>query len=145
MSTTTITTEANLTADPELRFTKITGQAVATIRLAASSRRKDLGGEYVDTPPVFCEATVWGALAEHAADSLRKGDRVLVHGTSFDEEWTDREGRTRVKHVLQVQAIGASLRYTTATIHRASSKPDSETDAHAGSPAGWPQSERQSV
>ena len=43
---TTITLEANLTADPELRFTKTTGQAVATIRLAASSRRKDMDGEY---------------------------------------------------------------------------------------------------
>ena len=115
---TTITTEANLTADPELRFTKATGQAVATIRLAASSRRKDLDGEYQDTPAVFYEATLWGALAENAADSLRKGDRVLVHGTGYDEEWTDRDGQTRVKHVLQVTGIGASLRYATATLTR---------------------------
>ena len=46
---TTITLEANLTADPDLRFTKTAGQAVATIRLAASSRRKDMDGEYQDT------------------------------------------------------------------------------------------------
>ena len=115
---TTITTEANLTADPDLRFTKTTGQPVATIRLAASSRRKDMDGEYQDTPAVFYEATLWGAVAENAADSLRKGDRVLVHGTSYDEEWTDREGATRVKHVLQVTAMGASLRYATATLTR---------------------------
>jgi len=69
---------------------------------------------------VFYNATCWGALAEHAAESLRKGDRVLIHGTTYDEDWTDREGNTRIKHVLQVQAIGASLRYATTRITRAS-------------------------
>ena len=132
---TTITTEANLTADPELRFTKTTGQAVATIRLAASSRRKDMDGEYQDTPAVFYEATVWGALAENAADSLRKGDRVLVHGTGYDEEWTDREGQTRVKHVLQVTGIGASLRYATATLTRTTRKTDQPVEPAEPAPA----------
>lgn len=122
----TITAEGNLTADPELRFTKATGQAVATVRIAISARRKNIGGEYVDTPPTFHEATVWGALAEHVAESLHKGERVLVHGSTYDEEWTDRDGRIRVKHVIQVQAIGASLRYATATVHRTTSKADAE-------------------
>ena len=119
---TTITTEGNLTHDPDVRFTKVTGQAVCNLTLAVSSRRKNMDGDYVDTPPVFYNATCWGALAEHAAESLRKGDRVLVHGTTYDEEWTDRDGNTRAKHVLQVQAIGASLRYATATIHRTKSQ-----------------------
>jgi single-strand DNA-binding protein len=125
---TTITTEANLTADVELRFTKTTGQAVCTLRLAVSARRKNIDGEYEDTPTVFYEATVWGQLAEHAADSLHRGDRVLVHGSTHVEEWTDREGGTRSKHVIQVTALGVSLRYATATIHRAtSSRPESES------------------
>ena len=116
---TTITTEGNLTADPELRYTKTTGQAVCTIRLAVSARRKNMDGQYEDTVAVFYEATTWGALAEHLADSAVKGDRVLVHGSTYDEEWTDREGGTRVKHVIQVSAAGVSLRYATATVHRA--------------------------
>jgi single-strand DNA-binding protein len=116
---TTITTEANLTGDPELRFTKTTGQAVCTVRLAVSTRRKNMDGEYDDTVPVFYEATVWGQLAEHLADTAGKGDRLLVHGTTHDEQWTDRDGGTRIKHVIQVTALGASLRYATATIHRA--------------------------
>jgi single-strand DNA-binding protein len=125
---TTITAEGNLTADPELRFTKSTGQAVATVRIAISTRRKNLDGEYVDTPATFHEATVWGALAEHVADSLHKGDRVLVHGSAYDDEWTDRDGNTRVKHVIQVQAIGVSLRYATATVHRTTIKADHEAE-----------------
>jgi single-stranded DNA-binding protein len=67
------------------------------------------------------DGTCWGALAEHVAQ-LHKGDRVLVHGTTYDEEWTDREGGTRVRHVIQVSAVGASLRYTTVTVHRANTK-----------------------
>lgn len=125
---TTITAEGNLTADPELRFTKATGQAVATVRIAISARRKNMDGEYVDTPATFHEATVWGALAEHAADSLHKGDRVLVHGTAYDDEWTDRDGNTRVKHVIQVQAIGVSLRYAIAAVHRTGNKADTEAE-----------------
>jgi len=116
--TTMITTEANLVADPDLRFTKLNAQPVCSLRLAVSSRRKNIDGEYEDTPTVFCEGTVWGQLAEHVAESLHKGDRVLLLGTSYDEEWTDREGATRIKHVLQIQAIGASLRYATATLQR---------------------------
>jgi single-strand DNA-binding protein len=102
--TTTITTEANLTTDPILRFTKTTGQAVCTIRLACSARRKNAEGGYEDTLTVFYEGTAWGALAENLAESLRKGDRLLVHGSTYDEEWTDRDGMTRVKHVIQVTA-----------------------------------------
>lgn len=126
---TTITTEANLTADPALRYTKSSGQPVATILLAISSRRKNLDGEYADTPPAFYEGTVWAGLAEHVCESLHKGDRVLVHGSAYDEEFTDRDGNTRIKHVLQVTAIGASLRHATATIHRTNRKP-AEQPAH---------------
>jgi single-strand DNA-binding protein len=115
---TTITTEGNLTETPELRVTNTTGTSVTTLRLAVSARRKNIDGEYEDTPPVFYEATVWGQLAEHAVDSLRKGDRVLIHGTSHVEEWTDREGGTRTKNVIQAEALGASLRYSTTAINR---------------------------
>jgi single-strand DNA-binding protein len=125
---TTITTEANLTADVELRFTKTTGQAVCTIRLAVSSRHKNIDGEYEDTPPVFMEGTCWGQLAEHAADTLRKGDRVLIHGSTHVEEWTDREGQTRIKHVLQITALGASLRYATAQLTRTTSRANGQSE-----------------
>jgi single-strand DNA-binding protein len=118
---TTITAEGNLVAEPDLRFAKTTGQAVCNLRIAVSTRRKNIDGEYEDTPAVFFDGTCWGALAEHVAE-LHKGDRVLVHGTTYDEEWTDREGATRIKHVIQVSAVGASLRYATAAVHRANTK-----------------------
>jgi single-strand DNA-binding protein len=128
---TTITTEGNLTTDPELRFTKTTGQPVCTIRLAVSARRKNIDGEYEDTPAVFYEATVWGQLAEHLADTVHRGDRLLVHGSTHEEEWTDREGATRIKHVIQVSAAGVSLRYATATVHRAAKTNGDQSESEA--------------
>jgi len=134
---TTITTEGNLTGDPELRYTKTTGQAVCTIRLAVSSRRKNIDGEYEDTPAIFYEATTWGQLAEHLADSAHKGDRVIVHGSTHDEEWTDREGMTRIKHALQVTSLGLSLRYASArSARKNTTSPESAAVEPASEPVG---------
>ena len=87
--TTTITTEANLTADPELRFTKTTGQAVATHPPRRVVAAQEHGRRVPGHPGGVLRGHPVGALAENAADSLRKGDRVLVHGTS-----TTRNGPT---------------------------------------------------
>ncbi len=50
---------ANLTADPELRYTP-SARAVATVRLAVNSRRRTADGEWVDAPTTFLDGTVWG-------------------------------------------------------------------------------------
>ncbi len=109
-----ITVEGNLTNDPRLNYTSA-GKAVANLRIAVSSRRKGRDGEYADTPPVFYDVTVWGTPAEHVADCLHCGDRVLITGTTYAETWTDAAGDTRTKQALDADAIGVSPRYHTAT------------------------------
>jgi single-strand DNA-binding protein len=109
----TITVEGNLTADPRLNVTG-TGKAVANLRIAVSSRRKNRDGEYQDTPPVFYDVTVWGPVAENVAASVRAGDRVIVTGSSYLESYRDATGDPRTKHDLDADAIGVSLRYATA-------------------------------
>jgi single-strand DNA-binding protein len=112
--TSILTVEGNLTADPRFNYTS-TGKAVANLRIAVSSRRKGRDGEYADTPPVFYDVTVWGAPAEHAADCLHAGDRILVAGTTWVESYTDGVGDTRTNNVLDADAVGVSLRYHTAS------------------------------
>jgi single-strand DNA-binding protein len=112
--TSTITVEGNLTSDPRFNYTS-NGKPVVNLRVAVSSRRKGRDGEYHDTPPVFYDVTVWGTPAEHVANSLTCGDRVLVTGHTYVEAYTDNTGDQRTKQVLDADAIGASLRYTTAT------------------------------
>jgi len=109
-----VTVEGNLTADPRLNVAS-TGKPVANLRIAVSSRRKGRNGEYADTPPVFYDVTVWGPAAENVAASVHAGDRVLVTGSSSLDSYRDPTAEPRIKHVLDADAIGVSLRYATAT------------------------------
>ena len=109
-----ITVEGNLTADVRFNYTP-TGKPVANLRIAVSSRRKNRDGEYADTPPVFYDVTVWGTAAEHVADSLHTGDRVLITGQTYVETYIDSSGDTRTKQVIDADGIGVSLRHHTAT------------------------------
>jgi single-strand DNA-binding protein len=66
----------NLVDDPELRFTN-TGIAVANLRVAVTQRVQQ-DGEWRDGDTSFLKVNVWRSQAEHLADSLGKGDRVMV-------------------------------------------------------------------
>jgi single-strand DNA-binding protein len=112
--TSILTVEGNLTADPRFNYTS-TGKAVANLRVAVSSRRKDRDGEYRDTPPVFYHVTVWNQLAEHVTDCLSVGDRVIVAGTSYVEGYRDATGEPQTKNVIDADAVGVSLRFATAS------------------------------
>ena len=112
--TSIIIVEGNLTSNPRFNFTS-SGKAVANLRVAVSSRRKGRDGEYADTPPVFYDVTVWGGPAEHVANSLTGGDRVLVCGRSWVETYTDATGEERTRQVIDADMVGVSLRYHTAT------------------------------
>lgn len=116
---TTLITEGNLTADPELRTTK-NGKSVTNLRLAVNTRRRNETGDYEDTAAVFYEVTVWGGLADNAVDSLRKGDAAIVSGRAYDETWTDRDNNTRTRHVIQADLVGPSLRFATAQLTKTS-------------------------
>jgi single-stranded DNA-binding protein len=69
--------------------------------------------------------TVWDKLAEYDAESLRKGDRVLVTGQVHTEARTDREGAKRTKQVITNAKIGASPRFTTVAVTRSQQAPTS--------------------
>jgi len=94
MNATQITTAGNLTSDVELRFTP-SGKAVANVRLAVNYRVRQ-GEGWVDAEPTYYDVTLWEKAAENAAESLRKGDRVLVTGQVHAEAWTDNEGAKRI-------------------------------------------------
>ncbi len=111
---TTLTLIGNLTADPELRFTK-TGTAVADFTVA-STPRSFRDGQWQDGDPLFLRCTVWRETAEHVADSLKRGDRVVVTGRLQQRSYETREGEKRTTVELLVDEVGASLRYATAKL-----------------------------
>jgi single-strand DNA-binding protein len=117
------TAAGNLTRDPEVRFTA-EGKPVAGLAIAVTPRRYDQASrQWVDGSPTYVGLSVWGDQAEHVADSLRKGDRVLVQG-----RWTTRtytaNGEERRRLEVVVDEIGPSLRWATALPTKTTGKPN---------------------
>jgi single-strand DNA-binding protein len=86
----------NLVDDPELRFTN-TGIAVANLRVAVTQRIQQ-DGEWRDGDTSFLKVNVWRGQAEHLADSLGKGDRVMVTGRLRQRSWETPRGRAALGH-----------------------------------------------
>ena len=117
---TTITVVGNLTDDPELRFTP-SGAAVAKFRIASTPRTLDRqSGEWKDGEPLFLACNIWRDAAEHVAESLTRGSRVIVQGRLRQRSYETREGEKRTVYELEVDEIGPSLRYATAKVQKMS-------------------------
>ena len=124
-----VTLTGTLTADPELRFTN-GGKAVASINVATNSRRKNpTTGQYEDGDPTFVRGSVWGQYGENVAQSLTKGTKVIVTGQLKQRSY-EKDGQTRTVFELEVEEIGPSLRFATASVSKGAAK------ATAGAPAG---------
>jgi single-strand DNA-binding protein len=116
---TRITVVGNLTADPELRHTQ-GGIAVADFTIASTPRTfNSQSREWEDGETLFIRASVWREYADHVSKTLRKGMRVVAYGVLGSRSYQDREGVNRTSTELQVDEVGPSLKYVTATVVRA--------------------------
>ena len=88
-----VTLVGRLTRDPELRHTA-SGDGIASLRLACSSRGRDENGQWTDKPNYF-DVTVFGRQAESVAQYLGKGRRVGVDGRLQWREWEASDGSRR--------------------------------------------------
>ncbi|MFF8535378.1 single-stranded DNA-binding protein [Streptomyces sp. NPDC015532] len=119
---TTISVVGNLTDDPELRFTP-SGAALAKFSVASTPRTYDkTSGQWQDGTAMFLRCTAWRDLAEHVAESLAKGMRVVVTGRLRQHNWQTEQGENRSMLGLEVDDIGPSLQFATATVTRAGRK-----------------------
>ncbi|MEU6979655.1 single-stranded DNA-binding protein [Streptomyces sp. NPDC046371] len=116
---TVMTVVGNLVDDPELRFTR-SGAAVAKFRIASTPRTFDRQtNEWKDGESLFLPCTVWRQAAEHVAESLQRGMRVVVVGRLRQRSYEDREGVKRTVFELEVEEVGPSLRSATARVTKA--------------------------
>ncbi|MFG2658966.1 single-stranded DNA-binding protein [Streptomyces sp. NPDC048425] len=131
---TPITVIGNLTADPELKFTE-GGAALAKFTIASTPRVFDReSNQWKDGQATFFRCAAWRQLAEHAADSLTKGARVVASGRIRQHDWKTDQGENRSMLVLEVDEIGASVRFTTVTI----SAKTARTAPAGGGGESWP-------
>jgi single-strand DNA-binding protein len=124
---TTVTVVGNLTADPELRFTQ-SGAAVANFTVASTPRRFNRDtGKWEDQDALFLRCSVWRQAAENVAESLNRGDRVIVHGNLRQRSFETREGEKRTVIEMEVDEVGPSLKWASATVNKASRQRESST------------------
>jgi transposase len=109
----------NLTDDPELRHTE-GGIARAMFRVAVSARK--------DQEASFFTVIVWRDQAEHAAQSLSKGSRVVVVGRLQQRTWTAEDGSARSVVEVVAEELGPSLRWRRRRPGRRGARTTSQVD-----------------
>jgi single-strand DNA-binding protein len=115
---TIVTVVGNLTDDPELRFLE-SGVAMSKFTVASTERTYDSKAQqWKDGDPLFMRCTAWRQLAEHVAESLSRGTRVVVTGRLRQSQWETPEGQKRSSIDLDVEEIGPSLKFATAKVNK---------------------------
>ncbi len=125
-----LTVVGNLTADPDLKFTPA-GAARASFTVASTPRSFDKSsGQWVDGEALFMRCTAWREAAENAAESLKRGQRVIVCGKLKSRSY-EKDGAKRTVVELEVEEIGPSLRYAVVVAEKSgAAKPKpAENDA----------------
>lgn len=111
-----VTKVGNLTKDPELRFSA-KGTPWTAFRLAVTpytAKHKRIAKDRVEFYDVRC----FRSLAENVAESIAKGDRVIVQGDGEVEDYTKADGTSGQAKVILANAVGVELRFATATIQK---------------------------
>ena len=113
---TVITVVGNITADPELRFTA-NGAAVANFTVASTPRTFDRQtNDWKDQETLFLRCSAWREMAENVAETLSRGTRVIAQGRLRSRTFDTKEGERRTVFELDVDEVGPSLRYASASV-----------------------------
>ncbi|PLS24955.1 single-stranded DNA-binding protein [Bifidobacterium imperatoris] len=117
---TILTIVGNLTADPEIRTTG-GGAPVVNFTIASTPRNHNRqSNQWEDGPALFMRCSCWNDMAQHAAQSLAKGMRVIAQGRLSQRSYQAQDGTNRTVMELTVDEIGPSLRYATAQVMKQS-------------------------
>ena len=126
-------TLTGLVATTPRKITTSEGLDIVSFRLASTPRRYDRGASrWVDGETNWYTITAFRALASNTAESIDKGQRVIVTGALRIREWENGE-RTGTSIEVEADAIGHNLTHGTTQFTRVSnglsgtSEPEPET------------------
>ena len=114
----------NLTKDPELRYFE-NDSCVCNTGLAINKVWTDNKGQKQESVE-FLDLSIWGKMGENVAESLKKGDRVMIVGQIKIRRVEQDDGSKRQFAEINVKEIGPTLRWATTTQMR-NPKEDSKT------------------
>jgi len=117
MHDTLVTLQGNLGGD--VRFHETSKGPVAHFRVGARPSWFDRQtGQWVNGDTTWYSVTAWRALARHCADSLLRGDPVVVHGRLTQREWTS-NGSQGVDLEVHATFVGHDLNRGTTRFTKA--------------------------
>jgi single-strand DNA-binding protein len=109
------TVSGNVTYEPRRRVGKESGTPFTTFGLAENRSRYDsVTGESVPLGTHFYEVVAFRSLGANAADSLKVGDPVVVHGRLKIDDWDNGE-RQGTSVQIDASSIGHDLTFGTST------------------------------
>ncbi|OLF11726.1 hypothetical protein BLA60_12475 [Actinophytocola xinjiangensis] len=108
------------------------GDQKTSFRLMASERRFNRETqEWGDGDRLFVTVNSWRRLAEGVANSVVKGDNVMVTGRLYVRQYQTSGGDQRDSYELDARAIGPDLNWCTVAVER---PPRPLTEASTGQP-----------
>jgi single-strand DNA-binding protein len=119
---TRITVIGNLAADP-VRRELDSGTRVTNFRIGSTPRRRARDGSWGDGPTSWWEVSCYDFLADNTAESLRRGDRVVVTGRAWVDQWQVRDTGGAVEKSgttarVTADAVGHDLAFGTSAFTR---------------------------
>ena len=109
-----VTVSGNVVGDPVARLTKADVPFV-TFRVASNVRRVNFKtGEYIDAGTNFVNVTAFRALGINLANSLKKGEPVIVYGRMRINQWVNGE-KSGTTVEIDASNVGHDLTWGQAT------------------------------
>jgi single-strand DNA-binding protein len=115
---TLVTVAGNVASETRERITAA-GVRVASFRLASTERRynKELQS-WRDGDTVYYTVTCWRAMAENAAESVHKGQPMIVHGRLRVSSY-EKDGQTRTAVEIEARSLGHDITWGRSTFVKA--------------------------
>ena len=114
------TVQGRVVASPESRVTR-GGVPFTAFRMASTVRRPNpQTREYEDGPTSFFNVTAFRTLGANVANSLKKGDAVVVYGRMRVNQWMRQDNTPATSVEIDAYTVGHDLTWGTTELVRVS-------------------------
>jgi len=111
-----VTLIGRIGTDPEMKF-GANGNALLKFRVVTSARRQ-VDGKWEDVDTSWWSVTAFRQLAENLAESLSKGDPVIVVGKIKQRSYETPQGDKHSIVEVMAESVGPDMRWVTATVKK---------------------------
>lgn len=108
----------NVVDEVQLRFTN-SGVPVSQFRMAVNKRVYDKAtNQWQDGPSTFLSVNCWRSMGENVAETVSKGQRVVVIGTLEQRQYTNKDGQNVTVYEILADEVAPSLKFAVGQMQR---------------------------